>query len=444
VVKSGASEESWLDLTMTELKAWYRPYDVCMLRNEANVNKCQHLLKTEDDFMCSATRKCAFQPASLHRRPADYGTHRSEDKPVLDLVRNLNVTNRRLVVVGDSISRQMLQAMTCELIREDPTATVTPPVAKVRYDTVDYTMHVPSLGIEAHILLMSVWKPFSIKRIFLPDETTLNTTVLEDITNTNTSISPTDAGDRSSGTSSSSGASKARTKSIAVKGKNFSFSWMRSRLRAVNKSGQGLVVMFNIGLHEPQEETLYGYGKSMELLLPKLNTVFRWAQSKEFLGKEFNTSSLPAGQASGRKNVFIYRETSMQHFGLSSYGQYTSDMLQKWNANFIKNAPRCDVINETAAEYADGFWRVQAEEAALTLAEKRQSGDGTVPRPHLKIHRIKFRELTRPFHDAKPSSPSSSLRAERKFFDCTHLCEPAAPLLWFPVFTQLRGILAGA
>lgn len=92
--------------------------------------------------------------------------------------------------MGDSITRQMLQAMACELLREHRGAITNPPVSKVLYDAVHYTVIVPATSggaprVRAHITLISIWKPFSIKRIFIPKankEEGLDTTVLEDHT----------------------------------------------------------------------------------------------------------------------------------------------------------------------------------------------------------------------------------------------------------------------
>lgn len=207
---------------------------------------------------------------------------------------------------------------------------------------------------------------------------------------------------------------------------------MRGLVRSVGKQGRsgnalaGVVVLFNVGLHETEEEILYGYRKSMSLYLPKLNTVFRWAQSKEFLGNK------------NRKNVFIYRETSMQHFDGTTYGEYQADMRRKWDGNPVKNAPRCGPVNVSREDYVGHFWRATAEETALALADVRAGEED-----HMRIRRLHFRELSRPIHDMKASSPSSSIRTDRKFFDCTHMCAPNAPLVWFPLYRELEAMLRG-
>jgi hypothetical protein len=358
---------------------------------------------------CSATNKCkGFTPDGLFRRPVGYGTEIPTAKLLIDLFVHINESGREVVLVGDSITRQFMMSIACELAREDPTTSVDPPVTKVMFDAVPYTVKLPGRGAAGEdvictVTLISVWKPFGIRL-----HKSLRPPIRENSTAGNDGLRGIEEANKDF-----EGNIYNLSYPAVPQANNKAFHWMLTKIRKIQKRSTGVIMIFNVGLHEVQ------VAQNFEA---KLDTLFTWAQGQGFLANK------------KRHNILMFRETNVQHFGNSPFGQYTSDMLVRWNSNFLKYAPSCDALNESLTEYKH-FWRAAVEDSALHKADIRADGD--IKR---QIHRLTFRNISYALHDVKASSPLSGIRFERKFFDCTHFCGNM-PLVWYTIFNQIDGIL---
>lgn len=131
----------WKDLTESELNNWYTPLDLCTLNSsrradfpqDIRANDCRHLSFGSRRLHCgvgmgSNNHACnaPYQGRPHFKRGISGFTDHSKT-PILNTMKELLRTNTSLVFIGDSTMRQKLNALDCELMREDHKARIQGP-----------------------------------------------------------------------------------------------------------------------------------------------------------------------------------------------------------------------------------------------------------------------------------------------------------------------------
>jgi len=134
-VSGGRSKAVWVDLTPQEIDDWYSPLEICMLdledremmspraaqqvcvdkgfRNPAHNRNCP-VGKGSNKFPCYPPYK---NRKSFMRGVEGYTN--ASSTPIKDMISTLFAKNMSLVLLGDSTMRQKLNALDCEVRRED-------------------------------------------------------------------------------------------------------------------------------------------------------------------------------------------------------------------------------------------------------------------------------------------------------------------------------------
>ncbi len=125
----------WRDLTQDELTKWYTPADLCVLDNpeissfpqDIRARNCTKYSGGNRRMFCGVgmgnnNYPCygPFGSARPSFKRGVVGFTDASDKPLLQAFSNLLRRKTLLVFLGDSTMRQKLQALECELRREDP------------------------------------------------------------------------------------------------------------------------------------------------------------------------------------------------------------------------------------------------------------------------------------------------------------------------------------
>ena len=125
----------WVDLSEQEIDDWYSPLEICMLKlsdremssPKAAYETCQYqgLRNPGHNKGCvlgKGSNKFPCYPPYTSRKSFTRGLKGytdSSQKPLLELLKKLQQHNYTLVLLGDSTMRQKLNALDCELKRED-------------------------------------------------------------------------------------------------------------------------------------------------------------------------------------------------------------------------------------------------------------------------------------------------------------------------------------
>lgn len=125
----------WRDLNSDELNQWYTPADLCVLENPETSSFPQDIRARNCTKYSGGNRRmfCGvgmgnnnypcygpFGPARPSFKRGVVGFTDASDKPLVQAFSNLIRRNTLLILLGDSTMRQKLQALECELRREDP------------------------------------------------------------------------------------------------------------------------------------------------------------------------------------------------------------------------------------------------------------------------------------------------------------------------------------
>jgi hypothetical protein len=401
-----------VQMSNEELSNWYTDYDVCMLTKRGNNHqKCKHLVKTEYDLLCSSVYWCQYSPDSLRMRPVQYGKYTNETfylnnnpkhTPITDFLVNLNQSNRALIMLGDSITRDSLKGLACSLFRETPTASVDPFLGKNKFGITEYTFTIPireEEGSSKKILIiklfyLAVWSEFIMKGLENIDVAWIN------------KYGPS------------------------------TMNWFIGYIKDLDETTDfsGFVLTANIGIHERKKAGPKWHAA-------KLATIFRYLQSPYFL------------RHPNKNNHFFFRESSVQHFGVQPFGTFNMHASKTWYYGSPKNEHKCLPINETMGEYRGNYWLPSGEEGAFkisaepydytpflsrinitaTTATKKYDYNRECTKCNPDYFRIPFRDLSNIYYDAKHSSDKS---VNWKNFDCTHYCG-YLPILWRSYFNEI-------
>jgi len=395
-VLAESSELKWIDMDDHEIALWYNQFDQCMLSQgrldsfnpQKSYNYCykkyyKSSSNSWNDGVCSVTYRCKFAPSKLYQRIDGYGMNDASLKLVLEFLLYLYQTNRELVLIGDSITRQTMAGLACELWRELSSIIIEPAIGKLKFADVKYTIKIPISEITNNHHHYNHHHKFLDKDIVVSDDGIQYLSLPVTLFN------------------------------IWEPFADQQMKWLKVKMNNMfRKKKKNVVIVFNIGLHESDVLSYQSH----------LKAAFDWAQSIRLLN-DIN-----------QNNSFYFRETAIQHFAGSNYGAFKKGMIRHWEANIKRNYPQCDALNESLHTVNKKFWRSIAEESALKHANQNK---GYSKDDKLYINRISFRSLTYSLHDIKPSSPLSLSRYERKFFDCTHFCGDYFPSAWYPLFYQL-------
>lgn len=132
--ETAAKPFKWVDLTQQELETWYTPTDLCLLNRtdkfgypqELRKNECYNVSRGNRRIHCSVgmgnNNNPCFGPFGEGRPHFKMGLEGFTDpssKPLIKAFSHFIDTNTTLVFLGDSTTRQKLQALECEIHRED-------------------------------------------------------------------------------------------------------------------------------------------------------------------------------------------------------------------------------------------------------------------------------------------------------------------------------------
>jgi hypothetical protein len=177
VSSSGTIE--WINATSDVLSTLYTTYDHCVITaslrshssvfgkhaNETLPSPCT-LSDNEVEKQCSTFanfQNTAFNvhiPESMTHVVPHLMTSYPHLRHISHLLLHLNQSNRALVLIGDSITRNSIEALLCILQMENypSPVTITPPLDKILYNTIHYTISLPFATI--HLLYNSIWHSF--------------------------------------------------------------------------------------------------------------------------------------------------------------------------------------------------------------------------------------------------------------------------------------------
>eukprot|EP01041_Mallomonas_annulata_P012057 gene12057-25268_t len=141
--------KTWMTIKDKELQRWYDPMDYCILKSR-NFTGCHDLhYKTSPYFFrdeCFATWKCQYTPRILYTRPMGFSikNRMTNRNNILNFLIHLNQTNRHLVLFGDSITRQSMEALLCILLKLDRRITSKPISPGFDYDYAHFNIYIPN------------------------------------------------------------------------------------------------------------------------------------------------------------------------------------------------------------------------------------------------------------------------------------------------------------
>lgn len=130
----GQSDFKWVDLQSHELSSWYTPADLCVMNNthrsafpqEVRAKNCSEFSRGSRRMFCGVgmgnNNYPCYGPYGAARPSFQRGLEgytNASRKPLVEALETLITANATLVLAGDSTMRQKLQALQCELSRED-------------------------------------------------------------------------------------------------------------------------------------------------------------------------------------------------------------------------------------------------------------------------------------------------------------------------------------
>lgn len=207
-----------VNMTTDEMARWYSPFDICVLTNYNQVERCPMPPQRE----CSVTIGYLRLPSVLYQQPVHVVTGEPLKRAsILDFLRDLDRRAQTLVVVGDSISREHIHSLFCALKFENERASIYPALTKALFGVVEFVFTVPAAP-----------------GVATPDE-------------------------------------KFKVVYFSVAGRFAcsSFGWVATELNnTVYKADRSAVLMFNMGLHEKDNGAYTG----------QLGCILRWAEGGAF------------------------------------------------------------------------------------------------------------------------------------------------------------------
>ncbi len=163
-------EFRWKELTQEEMEQWYSPTDLCVLNStdkftfpqDTRVKDCAHLSKGKRSVHCSVgmgnNRQPCFGPFGSgrpHFKMGLEGFTNFSSKPLLAAFTHFANTNTTPIFLGDSTTRQKLQAMQCELEREHPRIRTSGNIWGILPCNTKYTVYLPD-GQSLYVRIISM------------------------------------------------------------------------------------------------------------------------------------------------------------------------------------------------------------------------------------------------------------------------------------------------
>ena len=176
VAESIGDDILWKNASRAFLQQVYTKHDFCVLTKQDPMTSCKRM-KTDVESTCSILTNQKLihghmhqLPKSMYHLPAMFADIEPSKHPLTSLVDMfimLNRTNKALMLIGDSISRQSIEALECILSIEKRSEMVTidPPVTKVLWGATKYTISLSSAEtnhepVTVSILYFAVWNQY--------------------------------------------------------------------------------------------------------------------------------------------------------------------------------------------------------------------------------------------------------------------------------------------
>ena len=173
---------SWVNASANILSQIYTKHDHCIITSalhsrgsdfKSDTNTFETTCSQPDNIIekrCSTFASYAYHqntlgdnfiPESMTQVLSNLSSRYPYINRITDLLIQLNESNRALVLVGDSITRNSIESLFCILQIENSFSsrvTITPPLEKVLYNAIHYTISFPRATL--HLLYFSIWHPF--------------------------------------------------------------------------------------------------------------------------------------------------------------------------------------------------------------------------------------------------------------------------------------------
>ena len=163
----------WVNATYSYLQRVYTKHDYCVMTS-ADPLSCTVEYNNEVEEKCSSLmnqnrvkHRSHMFPQSMYHIPQEFNNENglSDLTSLTDMLIKLNQSNRVIMLIGDSISRNSIEALECILsIESGKMVTISPPVVKVLWGGTRYTITVSSSNnqsVNIQILYFAVWTPYA-------------------------------------------------------------------------------------------------------------------------------------------------------------------------------------------------------------------------------------------------------------------------------------------
>ena len=167
----------WVNASHSFLQQIYTKHDYCVLTNPDPLTNCKKKVSNHVENKCSALTKqdrirqlSHVFPQSMYHLPKEYAKNNESAlslTKLTDMFIALNRTNRVLMLIGDSITRNSLEALECLLSIEQRSGIVNiaPSVGKVLWGANRYTISLANAHtlfemVSVSILYFAVWTPY--------------------------------------------------------------------------------------------------------------------------------------------------------------------------------------------------------------------------------------------------------------------------------------------
>lgn len=428
----------WRDLTPDELKGWYSPTDLCALQNtnykafpqDVRAKNCSQYSGGNKRLHCGvgfgANNKPCYGPYGAARPSYKRGVEGYTDftrKPLTNAFRQLIKTNTTLLIVGDSTMRQKIQAMECQLLREDPRIRVRGDMFGILPCDTTVRIMFPD-GKEAMVFAVSLG-PNSIKclknglhrkapadGIFENIESILERIIAPKCETTNGASKDVSSG-------SSTEKQLLKIKNTVCAGGNTS-----TDVHTGLSVGRNVLLVANMGLwyNEAMSGGEHGEVRTKSEFERALPTVL------SFLSR---IASWP-----NRSNIVAWHESSSQHWkSIDGSGYFDLKLVDNQETEFLFKNPQnipiadfqipqcCKAITNTSEEADWRNYLVKKQLQALGLAPTAAQTQ--------KIQYLPYADITRAVGDMHTCHQLYK-------HDCTHFCY--WPLLYQPFWSQIEGL----
>jgi hypothetical protein len=420
----------WRDLTKQEIDDWYSPMEICMLELDDKAAMAPRAAQEEcgkqghrnpgHNKGCpigKGSNKWPCYPPYKSRKSFTRGLEGFTDasaKPLLKMLRVLHERNMSIVFLGDSTMRQKINALDCELMREDNSAWTEGDLKGILPCHSSHKLHFQNVQVPMHAISIG---PNSVNCL-------------------------------------SGGMGKRDPEGGGT------FENAREIIRKINEEeGRGVFVLANMGLWY-NDQSAYS---------PAVAPLFRWladVSDRTGAGAGAGTGAKddPDGSKGGKekgggggggkyRNVVLWQETMAQHWpneiGSGYYYRPSSERVEEIRAKdgvmHISVAdwqvPGC-CVHITNTSFGND-WRNEIANSELQRVQMGgggtggaggaggAAGDSTAAGKGKGIQLIPLAKITQPIADMHVCSPLYH-------YDCTHYCY--WPLMWQPLWHDMSRV----